>query len=188
MDQTQQNYVISLDLQSIMKKSLYLTLGSLIILFGLKWLIHKPIFALSFQNFFFQTFIISIGYILFIILHELFHLLGFNVFGKASWKSMKVGADLKQGIAYATTTTHMPNHAVKKALLLPFWTTGVLPGLIGIFFGHNSLLIIAALLIGGAAGDFSMYRQLGRYPNDWLVEDHPTLPQMIIYNPEIDGK
>lgn len=183
MKNEQSNEIISLNLQTVMRQSLYITIGSLIILFCLKWLLHTPTFSFSWSSITTQILLLSIGYILLIILHEFFHLLGFNLFAKVPWKSMKVGADLKQGIAYATTTTHMPNHAVKKALLLPFWTTGVLPGIIGILIDHNNLLILSALLIGGAAGDFSMYRQLQQYPNHWMIEDHPTLPQMSIYHP-----
>ncbi|HLR11831.1 MAG TPA: DUF3267 domain-containing protein [Sporosarcina sp.] len=185
MQDTRNYKVISLHLETILKQSLYITLGSLVMLFGLKWLFHSlPTFSFSLRSLLLSVLIISIGYILLIVLHEFFHLLGFHLFGKVPWKSMKVGADLKQGIAYATTTTHMPNHAVKKALLLPFWMTGVFPAIIGIVLGHNSLLIISALLIGGAAGDFSMYHQLKKYPNHWMIQDDPTLPKMYIYNPD----
>ena len=40
---------------------------------------------------------------------------------------MIVGVNFKLGIAYATTDKLMTNRAIRKALLLPFWMTGILP-------------------------------------------------------------
>ena len=45
---------------------------------------------------------------------------------------MIVGVNLKLGVAYATTDKLMTNRAIRKALLLPFWTTGIVPALIGL--------------------------------------------------------
>ena len=89
-----------------------------------------------------------------------FILLGFRVFGGVPWKKMIVGVNLKMGIAYATTDQLMTNRAIRKALLLPFWMTGILPALIGLYIGSGLLVSLSALLIGGAAGDFAMYKEL----------------------------
>lgn len=189
MPTTEKPHVISLHLQTVMKQSLYLTIVSLLLLHSLKWMLYSFSFnAFSLKAIVSGILIVSIGYFILIILHEFFHLLGFKLFGKVSWRSMKVGADLQQGIAYATTTMHMPNHAVKKALLLPFWMTGIVPAILGLIFDHTSFLILGALLIGGAAGDFSMYRQLKQYPNHWMVQDDPALPKMYIYDPAANIK
>ena len=86
---------------------------------------------------------------------------------------MVVGVNLKMGIAYATTDQPMTNRAIRKALLLPFWTTGIVPALIGLYIGNGLIISLAALLIGGAAGDFAMYKELRKLPDDWLVKDDP---------------
>ena len=99
------------------------------------------------------------------------------------WKRMKVGIDLKQGIAYATTDKLMTNRAIRKALLLPFWMTGILPALIGLYAGSGILIVLAASLIGGAAGDFAMYKELRKLPDDWLIKDDPQLPRLYVFNP-----
>ena len=91
---------------------------------------------------------------------------------------------MKLGIAYATTDQLMTNGAIKKALLLPFWTTGVVPAIIGLYFGNGTIILLAALLIGGAAGDFAMYKELRKLPNDWLIKDDPQLPRLYVYAPE----
>ena len=46
---------------------------------------------------------------------------------------MDYGVNLKLGVAYATTTIPLKNNAMKKALLLPFWMTGVIPTVDGLF-------------------------------------------------------
>ena len=74
------------------------------------------------------------------------------------------GLNLKLGVAYATTTKPLKNHAMKKALLLPFWTTGVIPTLLGFTLDNYLLLSLGAFLIAGAVGDFYMYKELRKFP------------------------
>jgi len=88
------------------------------------------------------------------------------------------------GIAYATTDQLMTNRAIRKALLLPFWTTGILPAFIGLYIGSGLLVSLSALLIGGAAGDFAMYKELKELPDDWVVKDDPELPKLYVYSPD----
>ncbi|MFD1928362.1 DUF3267 domain-containing protein [Sporosarcina siberiensis] len=173
--------VIEIDLPKVAKHGLYITAFSLVLLLAIHFILEKAIY--------FFTDIISIlllivGYVLLIVLHEFFHLLGFRVFAHVPWKRMVVGVNLKLGIAYATTDKLMTNKAIRKALLLPFWMTGIIPAIIGLYQGELVLIILAALLIGGAAGDFEMYRKLKRLPNDWLIKDDPKLPKLYVFAPE----
>ncbi|MFJ7935428.1 DUF3267 domain-containing protein [Sporosarcina sp. NPDC096371] len=172
------NKVISIDLPKVAKNSLIITVASLLLL----WALHIAIEPkLSFTISLWSTLLFIIGYIVLIILHELFHLLGFRLFGGVPWKKMIVGVNLKMGIAYATTDQLMTNGSLRKSLLLPFWTTGIVPAIIGLAFGDGVLISLAALLIGGAAGDFAMYQELKKLPDNWLVKDDPELPRLYIY-------
>lgn len=179
------DHVIELDLPRIMRQTLYVTGLAFVFLFILQLAIHQA-FSYSFTLLTFSLDLIMffVGYFVLIVLHEFFHLLGFRLFSKVPWRSMKVGLDLKQGIAYATTPQLMTNKDLRKSLLLPFWMTGVIPAIIGLYLDSGLLLMLAALLIGGAAGDFSMYRQLKRWPNHWFIKDHPTKPKLFIFSPE----
>lgn len=173
--------IIELDIPSVARQGLYLTGFALIILLPLHVLLNHPIkFSISLLS----LFLFIIGYIGLIILHEFFHLLGFRVFSNVPWKRMKVGVDFKMGTAYATTDKLMTNKAIRKSLLLPFWLTGILPAIIGLYLNSGILVTVSALLIGGAAGDFSMYKQLKRYPNHWLIQDDPQLPRLYLHNPD----
>lgn len=172
--------VIDIDLQAVAKRSLLITVFSALFLLIVKVVMERE---LSFTITLSSIFIFIVGYVVLIILHELFHLIGFRFFGGVPWKRMIVGVNLKMGVAYATTDQPMTNRAIRKALLLPFWTTGIVPALIGLYTGNGIVLGLAALLIGGAAGDFAMYKELRKIPDDWLVKDDSELPRLYVYAP-----
>jgi len=173
--------VIEIDLPKVAKSSLILTGAALLIL----WILKVGMEGSLTSSFSWWTIVFFIiGYILLIILHELFHLLGFRLFGGVPWRKMVVGVNLKLGIAYATTNQLMTNRAIRKALLLPFWMTGILPAIIGLYMGSGLLISLSALLIGGAAGDFAMFKELKELPDDWVVKDDPELPKLYVYSPD----
>lgn len=179
-DSTEPDKIIEIDLPRVAKTGLWITVLTLIGLLIVKGFIDG---GLSYSITIWSFLLVIVGYVVLIVLHELFHLLGFRVFGKVPWKSMVVGMNLKLGIAYATTDQLMTNRAIQKALLLPFWTTGVVPALIGLATGNGIWLTLAAFLIGGAAGDFAMYKELRKLPEDWLVKDDPQQPKLYLFAP-----
>lgn len=176
---------IELDLHKIAKQMFQWTGLSFAVLFLIHFLVNRPFdYSLSFFFIGKNMLLFIIGYIVLIVLHEFFHLLGFHLFSGVPWKSMKVGVNLKLGVAYATTNHFMTNRSIRKSLLLPFWLTGLLPTLIGLYADSSLLIILSTLLIGGAAGDFAMYKQLKKFPDDWLVQDHPTEPKLYLFTPD----
>ncbi|MFD1204273.1 MULTISPECIES: DUF3267 domain-containing protein [Sporosarcina] len=178
--QREPDKIIEIDLRKVSLTSIYLSIGSLVFLMVIKSLIAGEL-RVSFSIT--SVILFIVGYLLLIVLHELFHLLGFRVFGNVPWKSMIVGVNLKMGVAYATTDKPMTNKAIRKALLLPFWTTGIFPALVGLLLDNGIVLGLAAFLIGGAAGDFAMYKELKELPDDWMVKDDPEAPKLYMYKP-----
>ncbi|MFC4411661.1 DUF3267 domain-containing protein [Chungangia koreensis] len=170
--------VIELNLTKVGWMSMLITVLSTIILLGFYAFLNNG-FEVSFTLLGFFLFIF--GYVLLIILHELFHLVGFRLFGAVKWKEMDVGVNLKLGIAYATTKKPIRNKGMKLALLLPFWTTGVIPAVIGFTLGSPGLIFLSAWLIGGASGDFAMYKALRKVPNDAWIKDDPQKPKLYVY-------
>ncbi|WP_192797412.1 DUF3267 domain-containing protein [Psychrobacillus glaciei] len=169
--------IIEIDLKKVAWSSLLMTvLLSILGLLFYAWLYDGFAITFSFVDFL----LFFIGYVLLIVLHEAFHLIGFWLFGKVPWNSMDYGLNLKLGIAYATTNLPLPNKAMKKALLLPFWMTGVIPMLLGYFIELPSLILLGAWLIAGAAGDFAMYKELRKYPADVLIKDDPVMPKLYV--------
>ncbi|MEO4055358.1 DUF3267 domain-containing protein [Solibacillus sp. CAU 1738] len=171
-------HIIELNMQKIAKANIWLTIILMIIFFILNSLIHQH-FTIRFS--FLDTIIFSLAYIVLIALHEAFHLIGFMIFGNVKYKELDYGVNLKLGIAYATTSKPLRNKAMKRALLLPFWTTGVIPSMIGFYIDSTMLVLLGAVLIAGAVGDFYMYKELKKFTDDALVKDDPKLPKLYVY-------
>lgn len=175
--------VIELDIKKLMTQNIVLTVGLAIFFIAIQYIYFKD-FDFSFSKIVIGILLFFVLYMLLIVLHEAFHLIGFLIFGGVPFKSLKYGINLELGVAYATTDQALPNHAMKKALLLPFWTTGVLPTLVGFYLNSTVLVIVGACLIGGAIGDFAMYKELRNYPKDALIKDDPNLPKLYVYSKE----
>lgn len=170
--------VIELDMMKIAKVNFWMTIGLAIVMSLLNSVIHQRFnFEITLWNFT----IFIVGYILLIILHEVFHLIGFMLFGKVKYKQLDYGVNLKLGVAYATTSIPIQNHAMKKALMLPFWVTGVVPALIGFILDNQLIVLLGAFLIAGAVGDLVMYKELRKFSTNALVKDDPKLPKLYVY-------
>lgn len=171
-------HTIELKMEEIAPKALW-TNVFLVVLFAAAY--HYLAEPLSFRFSLTGIFLFIFGYIALIVLHEAFHLIGFLLFGKVTLASLKYGVNLKLGIAYATTTTALRNKAMKKALLLPFWTTAVIPTVLGFWLDSQVLVLLGAMLAAGAIGDFYMYQALLKERKDAWVLDDPELPRLHIY-------
>lgn len=176
-----QPYIIELDIHKLAKQNIIwtITLSILFLLVNITW--QPQHFDFSIGSVILSIVYFSISYIVLIVLHEACHLIGFVIFGKTPFSSLSYGVDLQKGMAYATTTEHISNASMKKALLLPFWITGVIPTIIGFYVNSNLMILLGAFLIAGAVGDFAMYKELRKFPNNAFVKDDPALPKLYVY-------
>lgn len=172
--------VIELNIKKLMMDNVVVTSGLVILFVAIQYICFKD-FHFSFWEMIIGSILFVVLYIVFIVLHEASHLIGFMLFGAVPFKSLKYGLNLELGIAYATTDQSLPNHAMKKALLLPFWTTGVLPTIVGFYLNSTVIVLVGAFLIAGAVGDFAMYKELRKYPKNALIKDDPQLPKLYVY-------
>lgn len=178
--------IIELDIKRLAKENLIATVGLSILFLTIHFIMHPTVnFQISILSALFNFFLFIILYIILIILHEAFHLIGFMIFGGVPFRDLKYGLNLELGVAYATTEQPVSNRAMKHALLLPFWTTGVIPAIIGLYLDSTLWLLLAAFLIAGAVGDFSMYKKLKKFPPDALVKDDPKLPRLYVYTKKV---
>lgn len=170
--------IIDLNIQQIAKTSLILTIVLSISLLLLNSAVHRD-FTVDFS--WLGLFLFVVGYIVLIVLHEASHLIGFVLFAKVPWRSLDFGINLQLGVAYATTSEAVQNKAMRKVLILPFWTTGVLPAVIAISINSPLLALLSAWLIAGAVGDFTMIRELRTVDDDAWIKDDPELPKLYIF-------
>ena len=176
-----QPYIIELDIHKLAKQNIIWTITLSILFLMINITLQPQHFDFSLVSSILSIVYFAISYIVLIVLHEAFHLIGFVIFGKRPFSSLSYGVDLQKGMAYATTTERISNASMKKALLLPFWMTGVIPTIIGFFVNSNLIILVGAFLIAGAIGDFTMYKELRKFPKDSLVEDDPKEPKLYVY-------
>ena len=176
-----QPYIIELDIHKLAKQNIIWTITLSILFLIINITLQPQHVHFSLGSIILVISYFSISYIVLIVLHEACHLIGFVIFGKAPFSSLSYGVDFQKGMAYATTTEHISNAGMKKALLLPFWVTGVIPTLVGFYINSNLLILVGAFLIAGAVGDFAMYKELRKFPNNALVKDDPALPKLYVY-------
>ena len=171
--------IIELKMDEVAPKALWFNVILLVIFAAFFHIFSGP---LSFTFSLGGILLFIIGYLLLIVLHELFHLIGFLLFAKVKRSSLNYGVIWEMGVAYATTNTPVQTRAMRKVLLLPFWTTAVVPTIIGFWLDSQVLVLLGAMLAAGAAGDFLMYRELLKEKKDaWIVDD-PELPRLLLYN------
>lgn len=172
--------VVELSLERVGKQSLTVTIASLLFLFSLHTLLVR---AWPFHCKW-TDLLLGIGaYVVLIILHEIFHLIGFFIFGRVRWSEMEMGIRWDLGVAYATPKKWLTNRQMKRALLLPLLMTGIIPALYGLLTSNGLFLTTGALLIGGAVGDLVMYWQLRSFPEEAVVRDDPEFPRLFVYSP-----
>ena len=169
---------IDINIQQVGKTSLIWTISFSVLLLSVNSLVHQDF---SYDISWIGLFLFIAGYIVFIILHEAAHLIGFVLFAKVPWHSLDYGFNLKLGIAYATTSKPVQNKAMRKVLILPFWMTGVLPAVIAIAINSPLLALLGAWLIAGAAGDFAMIKELRNVHDEAWVMDDPELPKLYVF-------
>ncbi|WP_394137651.1 DUF3267 domain-containing protein [Cytobacillus oceanisediminis] len=166
---------------SMMKLQIYLTITTVVMIFGVLFL-HAVLYREGAINFNFTGFLLFIAaMVVIIILHEAIHLAGFRYIAGVPWKEMSWGVNLKLGVAYAHAKRPITVQQMKKVLLLPFIPTGLLPLVLGIVMNMPALSILGALLTAGCFGDLVLYQKLLKFSNDSMVIDHPTKPQLTVY-------
>ncbi|HSJ37306.1 MAG TPA: DUF3267 domain-containing protein [Planococcus sp. (in: firmicutes)] len=176
--------IIELKLEEIAPKMLWINVWLLIAFAAAYHLFVEPL-AYGFSLLGIAYFIV--GYIVLIGLHELFHLIGFVIFGKVPLSSLTYGMELSKGYAYATSSSPIQNKRMRKVLLLPFWTTAVVPTIIGFWIENQILVLLGAMLAAGAAGDFLMYSKLRKEKNEAWILDDPSLPRLYVYDEHPDS-
>jgi len=176
-----QPYIIELDIYKLATQNIIWTIILSVLFLTMNITLQPQHFDFSLISTISSIFYFAIAYIVLIVLHEACHLIGFVIFGKTTLSSLSYGVDLQKWLAYATTTARISNASMKKALLLPFWITGVIPTMIGFYMNSNLLIVVGAFLIAGAIGDFIMYKELRKFPNNALIKDDPALPKLYVY-------
>lgn len=111
--------------------------------------------------------------ILYFIIHELLHGLGFLIFAKNK-KNIKFGITLEKGVLFAACQEKINKKAALISIALPLVVLTFITFPIGILFKLPNLVSLSILNFGGAIGDILMFILISRAPSDVLYIDYNT--------------
>lgn len=119
-----------------------------------------------------SSFIISlvplmVGYL---ILHELFHALGYILNG-ANYKKITFGAEIEKGVLYCLCKDDITRKNILMSLMYPLFFLGIVTYVISIIFNLPILLILSIVNISGAAGDIMYFLFIIRLDKDILFSE-----------------
>ncbi len=140
-------------------------------LYGAVWGLEKLLDALltTFQSWLFLVLLIG-G----LAAHEGLHAIGWQIFGRLPWGTVKFGFHLKTLTPYAHCPVPLPIRAYRLGGLLPGVALGLLPAALGVITGSGAWMLYGMLFSVAASGDLLSLWLLRRVPSDKFVEDHPS--------------
>lgn len=136
-----------------------------------------PIIVLSILKFDFysgsSTGIMLIEIILYFIIHEICHGIGFLIFAKDK-KNIKFGAALEKGVLYAACQEKINKKAALISIFLPLIILSFITFPIGYIFNLPDLVLLSIMNFGGAIGDILMGILILNAPSDVSYIDYNT--------------
>jgi hypothetical protein len=115
-----------------------------------------------------------------VLLHEAIHGLVWALWGTKSFATIKFGMNIRALAPYAHATVPMKASAYRLGAISPALVLGLLPALAGVITGSLIALILGAIFLAAAAGDFLVLWMIRSVPANALVEDHPTRAGCIV--------
>lgn len=114
--------------------------------------------------------------ILWLVLHEILHGLGFYLWDYKKKKKIVFGMKIEKGIFYCMCKTKISKTNILIAILAPFIIIGIIPYILAFYFQSFLLLVLAIFNLTGSLGDIVMFIAILKMPKDieYLDLDDPT--------------
>lgn len=121
------------------------------------------------------TIILLIAYILYIPIHELLHGITFVLGTKHSWKELKFGLVLSNGLAYCIPLVPETIRRVRWSLMMPLYVVCIPLYIYAVMTEQFGLAVYAVFLAAGSVGDIVYLWKLRRFKaNQYMMEELPT--------------
>lgn len=143
------------------------------------WLYGMPYFLANASNL-----AVLPGFIVLVILHELFHAIGWKYAGGLKWSKFKFGFSWRGLAPYCHATAPMNIQGYRFGAALPGIVTGVVPLIIGTLLGDAALTFVSAVMISAAIGDIYVLWTLRNMPPYAQVIDHPNNAGCLVLLPD----
>ena len=124
-----------------------------IILFILCFIIVVPIYGVITLTNIPLMMILSILYLM---LHEVVHYIGFIINKEVNSKNIVMGAELEKGIFYCMCKQKISKKTILISIFSPLTTLGFITLIIAMFFKLDLLIFLSILNISGSIGDIIM--------------------------------
>lgn len=109
-----------------------------------------------------------------IVVHELIHGLGWALFGRKPFSSIRFGFQWKTLTPYAHLKEPVEVNTYRLGAFLPGLILGILVYCLSLVLGDGNLLLFGLLHTSAAGGDWLILWLLRKVKSGTLVEDHPT--------------
>ena len=130
------------------------------------------------DNYVFYSDIVSlfIFMIIWLIIHEILHGIGFSIFKCVDKRSITFGMFLEKGIFYCMCKQNIPKKVILTSLFFPVTIIGVVTLIIGMIINSYILVFLSVLNIVSSIGDIVMIIYFIKVPSDiiYLDLDDPT--------------
>lgn len=131
---------------------------------------------------------IFIYMLIWFLLHEAIHGIGFTLLGKNNYKKIVFGIELEKGIFYCACKQVISKANIILALILPLIIIGFITLGIGMSINSNILIFLSLVNISGAAGDIVMTLAILRMKNIEYLDLDDTTGFYILSNNDLYGK
>ena len=171
-------YIFSLNMLVLNIFSFFL----LLIFIGFSLIIDKNLFISSINYVFLPnklivSFCLIVGYM---VLHELFHSLGYFLYG-GKFKKIVYGIELEKGIFYCLCKQNINKRNILNSLFFPLFYIGIITYMISLIFEMPYLLILSIFNISGCAGDIMMFIFAWKLDNDIEFSEFDDSTSFAIY-------
>lgn len=168
-DENKKEYILEYDLVFVNVLSIIILLimiGLTIFLCKIFPEIGSNIISVINNDKFSTTYVIFlVAMILWMVLHEIIHSIGYQVMG-AKRENIVFGAALEKGVFYCKCKEYINKKCIMFSLLSPLVIIGILTYILGFIINSSWLIILSIINISGAAGDIMMYNFFRKQNND----------------------
>lgn len=128
-------------------------------------------------------FVVFILIVLYLMLHELLHGIGYFL-GGTKRKYITYGIELEKGIFYAMAYSKLTKKNILISLQMPFMVIGVITFIIGVIFNIPLLVLLSVVNISGASMDLAMFIYFLRLPKDFTYSESGNPDEFVVISGE----
>lgn len=128
-------------------------------------------------------FIILLVMILYLMLHEVMHGLGYFL-GGTKLRNIAYGIKLEQGILYCQSFQEITKKNILLSLQMPFMTIGVITYIIGVIYSLNFLVLLSIINLVGASMDLVMFFYILKLPKNITYSESGEPDEFILISDE----